>query len=137
MVRSWRRAAESRQHRYQRVKNACLISCELPNEIAWRSKFVKQVQVTMPRRESHWRVRLMKLHKSTSVPADSKRNAPRRLFIAVQASKTSIGAALALAFVGFVGRPDAAETIAIAGLLAPAFLVLLAFTKIPLAILEQ
>jgi len=91
----------------------------------------------MPRRESHWRVRLMKLHKSTSVPADSKRNAPRRLFIAVQASKTAVGAAMTLAFVGYVGRPDAAETIAIAGLLAPAFLVLLAFTKIPLAILEQ
>ena len=79
----------------------------------------------------------MKIYGSTSTPPDSKRNALRRLFIAVQASKAAIGAVLAVAFVGFVGRPDATEVIAIAGLVAPAILALLAFTSIPLAILEQ
>jgi len=79
----------------------------------------------------------MKIHRSTSMPPDSTRGALRRLFIAVQASKAAIGVVLAVAFVGFVGRPDATEAIAIAGLVAPAVLALLAFTAIPLAILEQ
>src|ERR1700742_377785 len=61
----------------------------------------------------------------------------RRLFISVQASKAVVGAVLGLAFVSFVGRPDAAEAIAIAGLMAPAMLALLAFTPIALSVLEQ
>ena len=56
--------------------------------------------------------------------------------MAVQASKAAVGAVLSFAFVVFVGRPDAAEAIAIAGLVAPALLALLAFTPISLAILE-
>ncbi|MEJ0043132.1 MAG: hypothetical protein WDM81_13385 [Rhizomicrobium sp.] len=52
----------------------------------------------------------------------------RRLFVSVQASKALVGAVLSLAFVSFVGRPDAAEGIAIAGLMAPAVLALLGFT---------
>ena len=56
--------------------------------------------------------------------------------MAVQASKAAVGAVLSFAFVVFVGRPDAAEAIAIAGLVAPALLALLAFTPISLAFLE-
>jgi len=64
-------------------------------------------------------------------------DALRRLFVTVQVSKAAVGAVLGLAFVSFVGRPDVAEAIAIAGLMAPAILALLAFTAIPLAVLEQ
>ncbi|MBL6852052.1 MAG: PAS domain-containing sensor histidine kinase [Alphaproteobacteria bacterium] len=60
----------------------------------------------------------------------------RRLFVSVQASKAIVGAVLGLGFISFVGRPDAAEGLAIAGLMAPAFLALLGFTRIPLPILE-
>ena len=63
--------------------------------------------------------------------------AARRMFIAVQASKAAIGAALGFAFIGLVGRPDIAESIALAGLLAPAVLALLAFTRLPLPFLES
>ncbi|MGZ5939761.1 MAG: sensor histidine kinase [Rhizomicrobium sp.] len=63
--------------------------------------------------------------------------ASRRLFIAVQASKAAIGAALGVSFIAFVGKPDVAEVIALAGLLAPAILALLAFTRIPLPALES
>ena len=61
----------------------------------------------------------------------------RRLFISVQASKAVVGAALSLGFIAFVGRPDAAEALAMAGLMIPAVLALLGFTRIPLAMLES
>ena len=61
----------------------------------------------------------------------------RRLFISVQASKAVVGAALSLGFIVFVGRPDAAEALAMAGLMVPAVLALLGFTRIPLAMLES
>ncbi|MEI9995740.1 MAG: PAS domain-containing sensor histidine kinase [Rhizomicrobium sp.] len=61
----------------------------------------------------------------------------RRLFISVQASKAAVGSVLSLVFVSVVGRPDAAEAIAIAGLMAPALLALLAFTRLPLGWLES
>src|SRR4029077_15221740 len=60
----------------------------------------------------------------------------RRLFITVQASKAAIGAALGVAFIAMIGRPDPAELIAMAGLLAPAVLALLGFTRISLPALE-
>jgi cell cycle sensor histidine kinase DivJ len=63
--------------------------------------------------------------------------ASRRLFVAVQSAKASVGAGLVLAFVWLVGRPDAAEMVAIAGLLAPGVLALLGLTRISLAALEQ
>jgi cell cycle sensor histidine kinase DivJ len=63
--------------------------------------------------------------------------AQRRLFVTVQAVKAAIGAGLALAFLYLVGRPDTAEAIAMAGLLAPAVLALLGLTAMPLALLEQ
>jgi len=61
----------------------------------------------------------------------------RRLFISVQASKAVVGAALSLGFIAFVGRPDIAEALAMAGLMMPAVLALLGFTRVPLAILES
>jgi cell cycle sensor histidine kinase DivJ len=76
----------------------------------------------------------IKKHSITSLGADAP--ASRRLFAAVQASKAAVGLVLALGFVGIVGHPDAAEAIALAGLVAPVFLAGLAFTRIPLAILE-
>ncbi len=64
-------------------------------------------------------------------------DAPRRLFVLVQAAKASVGVALGLAFFGMVGRPDTAELVAFLGLMAPGLLALLGLTAIPLAVLEQ
>ncbi|HEY4941572.1 MAG TPA: PAS domain-containing sensor histidine kinase [Rhizomicrobium sp.] len=72
--------------------------------------------------------------KKNNPPTDGR--ALRRLFVMVQASKAVVGAVLSLAFVSVVGRPDVAEAIAIAGLMAPAILALLAFTRIALNVLE-
>ena len=78
----------------------------------------------------------MDIHRKKTIPAEANQTAQRRLFVAVQACKAAIGAVLSFAFIGFVGRPDAAEAIAFAGLVAPAALALLAFTSISLAALE-
>ncbi len=69
-------------------------------------------------------------------PTYTDGKALRRLFISVQASKAIVGAILRLGFISMIGRPDAAEALAIAGLMAPALLALLGFTRIPLAVLE-
>jgi cell cycle sensor histidine kinase DivJ len=61
----------------------------------------------------------------------------RRTFVLVHLAKACVGTALGVVFFGLVGRPDAAELIAIAGLVSPALLALLALTPIPLARLEQ
>ncbi|HEU0161450.1 MAG TPA: ATP-binding protein [Rhizomicrobium sp.] len=61
----------------------------------------------------------------------------RRQFVLVQAAKAAVGAALGLAFFCVTGRPDGAELLALAGLLAPAGLALLGLTRIPLPVLEQ
>ena len=61
----------------------------------------------------------------------------RRRFIAVQAAKAGIGVLLALGFYALAGRPDAAETVALAGLLTPGLLALAGFLPIPLSRLEQ
>ena len=63
--------------------------------------------------------------------------APRRRFILVQAAKAGAGAALGLGFAALAGRPNPAEWVAIAGLLAPALLALLGFIPIALERLEQ
>ncbi len=57
----------------------------------------------------------------------------RRRFVALQAAKAGLGAALGLGFFGMVGRPDLAEAIAMAGLMAPVVLALLGLTRLPLA----
>jgi two-component system, cell cycle sensor histidine kinase DivJ len=61
----------------------------------------------------------------------------RQRFAVMQFAKAGLGAVLALGFVAFVGRPDAVEAIAIAGLLAPAILALLTTTEVSLAALES
>ncbi len=61
----------------------------------------------------------------------------RRRFVALQAAKAGVGGALGLGFFGVIGRPDAAEAIAMAGLMAPALLALLGLTRVRLAVLEQ
>src|SRR5438105_14468417 len=72
------------------------------------------------------------------IPAKAgQRDSARRRFMAAQGAKAAFGALLAFAFFGFVGRPDLAETGAVAVLLAPAPLTLLALTSIPLAKLES
>ncbi len=63
--------------------------------------------------------------------------AQRRRFVAIQAAKGAVGAVLGLAFFGVLGPPDTGEAIAMAGLMAPAALALLGFTRIPLPVLEQ
>ncbi|MDE2112193.1 MAG: PAS domain-containing sensor histidine kinase [Alphaproteobacteria bacterium] len=79
----------------------------------------------------------MDTYEKAATPLKTGQKTLRRAFVVVQASKAAVGAVLAVAFVAFVGRPDAAEAIAIAGLVAPAILALLAFTSIPLPVLEQ
>ncbi|NIJ48375.1 sensor histidine kinase [Rhizomicrobium electricum] len=61
----------------------------------------------------------------------------RRQFMAVQAVKAVLGAALSGAYIALVGRPGALEMVAMAGLVAPLILTLLAAVKAPLALLEQ
>ncbi|OAI42904.1 hypothetical protein AYO42_01920 [Rhizomicrobium sp. SCGC AG-212-E05] len=63
--------------------------------------------------------------------------AQRRRFVAIQAAKGAVGAVLGLAFFGMLGPPDTGEAIAMAGLMMPAALALLGFTRIPLPVLEQ
>ncbi|MCP5411525.1 MAG: PAS domain-containing sensor histidine kinase [Alphaproteobacteria bacterium] len=57
--------------------------------------------------------------------------------MAVQAAKGAVGTVLGLGFFGLIGRPDLAEALALAGLMAPALLALLGLTRLPLAVLEQ
>ncbi|HXS05793.1 MAG TPA: PAS domain-containing sensor histidine kinase [Rhizomicrobium sp.] len=61
----------------------------------------------------------------------------RRLFALVQGGKALVGAILGVGFVLVAGRPDLFESLAIAGLTAPALLALAAWTPLNLALLEQ
>jgi cell cycle sensor histidine kinase DivJ len=61
---------------------------------------------------------------------------PRKRFAAIQAAKAAVGAGLAGLFVFVVGKPDLAESFAIAGLVVPGLFALLAFTSISLGALE-
>jgi len=79
----------------------------------------------------------MAVHDRLRVTPSADDLALRRMFVSAQVAKAVIGAALALLFTALIGRPDMAEALAFAGLLAPAVLAALAFTRIPLAILEQ
>jgi cell cycle sensor histidine kinase DivJ len=69
--------------------------------------------------------------------AFSDPKAQRRRFMRMQAAKAGLGALLGLAFFAVIGRPDAAELAALAGLMIPAGLALLALTSISLSALEQ
>jgi len=63
--------------------------------------------------------------------------AARARFFRIQGAKAGIGATLAIVFVALVGRPDLLESIAVAALLAPGALALLALSRLPLAALES
>jgi cell cycle sensor histidine kinase DivJ len=63
--------------------------------------------------------------------------AQRRTFMLIQAAKAAVGGALGLGFFGMVGRPDPLEMVAMAGLLMPAGLALLGFSRLRLSVLEQ
>ena len=60
-----------------------------------------------------------------AMPGIEEKSGDRRRFAAVQAAKAGIGACLSLGFAMLVGKPDFAEWVAIAGLLAPGFFALL------------
>jgi len=79
----------------------------------------------------------MDIHRKKTKAPEMPVARQRRQFIAVQCSKTGVGAILSIGFVAVVGRPDTAEMIAIGGLIAPVFLAALALMKVRLAILEQ
>ncbi len=71
-----------------------------------------------------------------ATPVSDAETKARRRFALIQAAKAGIGVFLALAFARLVGKPDFAEAVAMAGLLAPGILALLSFAPIPLALLE-
>jgi two-component system, cell cycle sensor histidine kinase DivJ len=79
----------------------------------------------------------MDIHRKKTTVLEAAVPRQRRQFIAVQLSKTALGALLCIGFVALIGRPGAAEIVAMAGLLAPALLAGLALTRISVAILEQ
>ena len=72
----------------------------------------------------------------TAKPRKSKKPSPRRLYAGVQLAKALVGLCLGLAFVAAVGAPDIWEKVALAGLVAPLALAILAATPIPLGFLE-
>jgi cell cycle sensor histidine kinase DivJ len=71
-----------------------------------------------------------------TIMAESESTAERRRFMRVQAAKALVGALLAAGFIALLGRPDLAESLAIAGLVLPGALALLAFSRLPLPVLE-
>jgi cell cycle sensor histidine kinase DivJ len=74
---------------------------------------------------------------SGSPRATTGPGAQRRAFMLIQAAKAVVGGALGLCFFALIGRPDALELAAMAGLLMPGALALLGFSEIRLAVLEQ
>jgi cell cycle sensor histidine kinase DivJ len=79
----------------------------------------------------------MTVHQQLRIVSGAQEKALRKLFVSIQMAKAGVGAALAIGFLVVVGRPGIAESIALAGLLAPALLAALAFTQLSLALLEQ
>jgi two-component system, cell cycle sensor histidine kinase DivJ len=61
----------------------------------------------------------------------------RRQFMAVQAVKAGLGAVLCGGYIAIAGRPGPLELVAMAGLVAPLILTMLAAFKVRLAILEE
>jgi two-component system, cell cycle sensor histidine kinase DivJ len=79
----------------------------------------------------------MDIHRKKTLTSGAPLARQRRQFIAVQCSKTALGAVLSFLFIALVDRPNTAEAIAMAGLVSPFLLALLALAPIPLNILEQ
>jgi cell cycle sensor histidine kinase DivJ len=72
-----------------------------------------------------------------NIPALSGLDRERRRFIWIQTSKAALGAGLSLAFLMLIGAPDAAETIAMIWLVAPAALALAGLGRFSLDALES
>jgi cell cycle sensor histidine kinase DivJ len=66
-----------------------------------------------------------------------EQKAGRSRFMRIQGAKAAVGAVLAILFVIVVGRPDVTESIALAALLGPGALALLAFARVRLSTLES
>jgi len=79
----------------------------------------------------------MAVHQKLRVASTAPEMAQRRLFVSIQIAKAAIGMALIAGFVALIGRPNLTEMIALVGLLAPVILAGLAFTPLPLVVLEQ
>ena len=79
----------------------------------------------------------MAIYQAAATVEEADIAAQRRRFVIVQASKAGIGAGLSAVFVFLTGKPDVAEWIAIGGLLTPAVLALLGYTRLKLATLES
>jgi two-component system, cell cycle sensor histidine kinase DivJ len=71
-----------------------------------------------------------------AMPGIEEKSGDRRRFAAVQAAKAGIGCCLSFGFAMLVGKPDVAEWVAIAGLLAPGLFALLSLAPISLVLLE-
>src|SRR5271155_3199602 len=96
--------------------------CELTNEVRVHSSFVKFPRRRMVAEDSQSPVSgwFMEIIETIAMPGFEEKSGDRRRFVAVQAAKAGVGACLSLGFAILVGRPDFAEAVAIAGLLAPA-----------------
>jgi len=70
------------------------------------------------------------------LPENAVALSERRRFMLLQAAKACIGAMLGALFFVFVGKPNALDWIAIAGLIAPGALALFGFTPLKIATLE-
>jgi cell cycle sensor histidine kinase DivJ len=79
----------------------------------------------------------MEIHQKLRFASCAAESAQRKLFARIQGAKAAVGVMLAAGFLALIGRPDLVETIALSGLLAPLVLAGLAFTPIPLFVLEQ
>src|ERR1700761_2578399 len=79
----------------------------------------------------------MAVYEVVATMEEADLSAQRRRFAVVQAAKAGVGVGLSAIFVFIVGKPDRAEWIAIAGLLTPAILALLSYTKLKLSTLES
>jgi cell cycle sensor histidine kinase DivJ len=79
----------------------------------------------------------MDIHRKKTVTSGAPLARQRRQFIAVQCSKTALGALLSFLFIALVDHPNTAEALAMVGLVSPFLLALLALTPIPLNVLEQ
>ena len=71
-----------------------------------------------------------------ATPGSQDKGEFRRRFVTIQAAKAGVGACLSAAFMIVIGKPDLAEAVAVAGLLAPALFAVLAFAPVSLVALE-
>jgi cell cycle sensor histidine kinase DivJ len=79
----------------------------------------------------------MAVYEAIATMEEADMAAQRRRFVLVQAAKAGVGIALSGIFVFLVGKPSMAEWIAIGGMLTPALMALLGYTRLKLSTLES